>query len=98
MQIRYKSNKLEKICTLYSEARKAYDENMADKIHQRINEIEASESVEFMVQFRIGRCHLLKGDRKGQYAMDLVHPYRLIFEQIGDKIQIARVINIEDYH
>jgi len=98
LQIEYKSKKLEKVCTVYSEAKKQYDENMADKIHQRIDEIKASDTVEFMVQFHIGRCHQLKGDRKGQYAMDLIHPYRLVFEQIGNKIQIAKVISIEDYH
>lgn len=98
MKVNYKSKKLEKICTVYNEAKKQYDENMAEKIHQRINEIEAADTVEFMVQFRIGRCHQLKGNRKGQYAMDLIHPYRLVFELIGNTIQIAKVISIEDYH
>lgn len=51
-----------------------------------------------MVQFHIGRCHPLKGNRKGQYAMDLVHPYRLVFEKIGNEIQIANVMEIVDYH
>lgn len=54
---------------------------MAEKIHQRIDEIDASVNVEVMVQFHIGRCHPLSGERKGQYAMDLIHPYRLVFEK-----------------
>lgn len=69
-----------------------------EKIHQRIDEIDASYTVEEMVQYHIGRCHPLKGNRKGQYAMDLVHPYRLIFEQIEDEIKIANVMEIVDYH
>ncbi len=56
---------------------------MAEKIHQRIDEIDASETVEEMVQCHIGRCHYLTGNRKGQYAMDLIHPQRLIFEKKG---------------
>jgi proteic killer suppression protein len=71
---------------------------MADKIHQRIDEIRAADTVEMMIQFHIGRCHQLKQDRKGQYAMDLVHPYRLIFEKEGDQIQIANILEIVDYH
>ena len=71
---------------------------MADKIHQRIAEIEASDTVEMMVQFHIGRCHPLAQNRKGQYALDLVHPYRLVFEKNGDMIQIANVLEIVDYH
>lgn len=40
----------------------------------------------------------MKGNRKEQYAMDLVHPYRLVFEKEGDEIQIACIIEIVDYH
>jgi proteic killer suppression protein len=51
-----------------------------------------------MLQFGIGRCHPLKGNRKSQYAVDLVHPYRLVFEKIGNEIQIANIIEIVNYH
>ena len=71
---------------------------MADKIHQRIDEIDAADTVEMMVQFHIGRCHPLTQNRRGQYAMDLVHPYRLVFEKNGDEIQIANILEIVDYH
>ena len=71
---------------------------MADKIHQRIDELSAADTIEMMIQYHIGRCHLLSQDRKGQYALDLVHPYRLVFSKSGDKIQIANVIEIVDYH
>lgn len=98
MKITYKTRKIEKVCTIASEAEKKYGSEMAEKIHQRIDEIDASDTVEEMIQYHIGRCHPLKGNRKGQYAMDLVHPYRLIFEQIGDEIKIANVMEIEDYH
>lgn len=30
--------------------------------------------------------------------MDLVHPYRLVFEKIDNQIQIAKIVSIEDYH
>ena len=71
---------------------------MADKIHQRIDEICAVDTVEIMIQFHIGRCHTLKQNRKGQYAVDLVHTYRLVFEKIGNEIQIANILEIVDYH
>ena len=98
MEIRYKTHKIEKVCTIACEAEKRYGMKMALKIHQRIDEIDAPDTVEEMVQFHIGRCHPLKGDRKGQYAMDLVHPYRLVFEKIGNEIQIVNVMEIVDYH
>lgn len=74
------------------------DERWQKKIHQRIDEIEAAPNVEVMIQFGIGRCHRLKGKRKNQYAVDLVHPYRLVFEKKGKEIQIANIMEIVDYH
>lgn len=98
MEIEYKSKRLEKICTIAAEAEKHYSKKMAAKIQQRIDEISAAASVEMMILYRIGRCHALKGDRKNQYALDLVHPYRLIFEKKGNEIQIAKIQEIVDYH
>ena len=98
MEITYKTRKIEKVCTIASEAEKKYGSEMAEKIHQRIDEIDASDTVEEMVQFHIGRCHLLKGNRKGQYAMDLVHPYRLVFEKIGNEIIIKVPFHLRRYY
>ena len=53
MEITYKTRKIEKVCTIASEAEKKYGSEMAEKIHQRIDEIDASDTVEEMVQFHI---------------------------------------------
>ena len=97
MQVRYRTKTLEKECTDATAASKKYV-GYGQKIQMRVDEIRASESVEQMLQFRIGRCHRLKGGRKVQYAVDLVHPYRLVFEIIGSEAQIANIIEIVDYH
>ncbi len=88
------------MCTNANTARKEYGENMAKKIQQRIGEITAADSVELLVRFHIGRCHSLSGNRAGQYAMDLVQPYRLIFVEIENEIeiQVVEVQEITDYH
>lgn len=98
MDITYKSKKLEKICTDADIAERTYGSRMAEKIQMRIDEISAADTVEMMIQFHIGRCHPLSQNRKGQYAVDLVHPYRLVFEKQGNKIQIAKILEIVDYH
>lgn len=98
MTVEYNSKTLEKVCTDASFAAKKYGTEMAGKIHHRIDEIKAIDSVEQMIQFRIGRCHPLKGNRKNQFAVDLVQPYRLVFEKKGDRIQIANILEIVDYH
>ena len=98
MEIVYKTNSLKKACTDSYFATRQYGEEMAAKIQQRIQEIESSDTVEMMMKYRIGRCHQLHNDRKGQYAVDLVHPYRLVFIKEKDKISIIRIIEIADYH
>ncbi len=70
---------------------------MAARIHQRIEELRAADSIDEILQYHVGRCHKLHGDRKNQFAMDLIHPYRLVFEKIGS-VCIANVIEITDYH
>ena len=86
------------MCTDAKEAEKQHGVAMAEKIHARVDEIAAAPNVEMMVQFKIGRCHKLKGNRTEQYAVDLVHPYRLIFEVKENVIQIANILEIVDYH
>lgn len=98
MDITYKNKKIEKICTDVKTAERTYGREMADKLHQRIDEIDAADTVEMMIQFHIGRCHPLTQNRKGQYAVNLVHPYRLVFEKNGGTVQIANILEIVDYH
>ena len=98
MQVNYKNRHIEKICTNASVAAKKFDKRTVGLIQQRVDEIHAADSVEMLVQFGIGRCHQLVGDRKGQFAMDLVLPLRLVFEVIRDEIQIAEIQEIVDYH
>lgn len=98
MEIRYKSNRIRKICENVKLAEKTYGTQMTEKLDQRLYEIQAADTVEMLIQFHIGRCHPLSNNRKGQYAVDLVHPYRLVFEKQGKKIQIVQIIEIIDYH
>ena len=98
MEIEYSNKAIQKVCTIASVAEKKYGPEMAAKIQQRIDQITAADTVEEMIQYRVGRCHSLTNKRKGQYAMDLVHPMRLVFKKKGREIQIANIIEIVDYH
>ncbi|MDB5189896.1 MAG: plasmid maintenance system killer protein [Parcubacteria group bacterium] len=82
---------------------------MTEVIARRLNQLSASPSLETMRN--IGRCHELKGDRLGTFALDLVHPQRLIFKPGRDKEEFMKdgsiiwkeviaveIIGIEDYH
>jgi proteic killer suppression protein len=98
MDITYRNKKIEKECTDANVSDKIYGKEMSARLQMRIDQIRAADSVEEMVKFHIGRCHKLSGKRRGEYAVDLVHPYRLVFVKHGDVIQIAHIIEIVDYH
>jgi proteic killer suppression protein len=57
------------------------------------------------------RCHELAGDRKGQLAVDLKHPYRLVFRPANNpvplkpdggldwaKVTAVTILEVVDYH
>ena len=98
LEIIYKNKSINKVCTDANAARKEYGIEMARKIHFRIDQISVAETVDQLVLFHIGRCHALHGDRKGQFAMDLVHPYRLVFAKVHNEVKIVEVQEIVDYH
>ena len=92
MEIEYQTKSIEKVCTNATVAEKKYGLAMAEKIQMRIDQIAAASSIEYLIQYHIGRCHPLHHNRKSQFAMDLVHPMRLVFEKK------ANIIEIVDYH
>ncbi len=98
MRIEYKSKQLQRICEDVGAAVQKYGVRMAELIHQRIDQLNATDSVEMLLQYRIGRCHRLTGDRAGQYSMDLVHPYRLVFEQKDSITITVKILEVVDYH
>ncbi|MCF0113756.1 MAG: plasmid maintenance system killer protein [Erysipelotrichaceae bacterium] len=98
MEITYKNKKIKSVCTDVKVSDRTYGKEMSGKIQQRINEISAADSIDMMIMCRIGRCHPLTNNRKGQFAVDLVHPYRLVFERRGNVVEIAHVLEIVDYH
>lgn len=96
MEVIFKTKKLERQCTISAETRKDLGLEMAEKVWQRIGELKSADSLEFMIQYGIGRCHPLHGARKDQYALDLVQPFRMIV--IIAKEGVIQVECIENYH
>ena len=98
IDISYRTTQLRKVCEDAEVATKKYGAEMAAKIQSRIDIIRAADSVEMLIRFKLGRCHPLTGDRKGQYAMNLTHPYRLVFEKRNGKLVAVEILEIVDYH
>ena len=111
MEIGYATTKLARQCESDQVLRKVYGPRCAGLIQRRLFELDAAAHLAEMRTVATARCHLLTGDRKSQYAVDLVHPKRLVFEPFGDpmpmledgginesKVTAVMVVGIVDYH
>jgi proteic killer suppression protein len=110
MEIYFGTNKLAKILNDGEKIVKKYGAVAAKIIMQRLDDMAAADNLQTLMQLP-GRHHALKGERKGQFACDLGHPYRLIYEPaneplpiddtnalIYEKVTIIEIIEITDYH
>ncbi|MCB5265252.1 MAG: killer suppression protein HigA [Candidatus Cloacimonetes bacterium] len=78
MQIIFTTKKMQKACSSEREMLRIYGDSCSKKLKQRLAELEAAENMGMIPPF--ARCHPLTGKLNGKYAVDLAHPYRLIFE------------------
>jgi len=111
VDISFKSRKLQKIFNSENELIRVYGSNMAKKIKNRIALLEAAENLEDVPTTAPCRRHELGQNRKGQFAADLEHPYRLVFRPNHNplprkadgglnlrKITNIMILEVEDYH
>jgi proteic killer suppression protein len=110
MDITFENKKMKKWANDFSLAQKKLGNERARKYHQRLGEILDAENF-WELQFLPGSYHFLKGNRNGQWACNLDHPYRLIFEPADKpvptnqhgiplltKMRVVDIIEIVDYH
>ena len=77
MNINFKNETWKDLCEQENLAQRKLRPKMAKKLRGRLADLMAASSV---TELCAGRPHPLTGDRAGQFALDLVHPYRLVFE------------------
>ncbi|HIK12331.1 MAG TPA: killer suppression protein HigA [Oscillatoriaceae cyanobacterium M33_DOE_052] len=108
MEISFRDKKLQELCEQESVAQRKLGKNTARKLKARLADLMAAANVS---ELQAGRPHPLKGDRVGQFALDLVHPQRLVFKPAHETIprledggidwsQVTQIyiIWIGDYH
>ena len=111
MEISFKSRKLQKIFNREKGLNRVYGSNMAKKVKNRIALLDAAENLEDVPTISSCRCHELGQNRKGQFTVDLEHPYRLVFRPNHNplprkadggldlrKITNIMILEVEDYH
>lgn len=79
MKIDFKKNKIRKALSDVREMQKAFG-IMAKKVSQRMEQLRAAPTLADMQSYQAARCHELKGERKGEWAIDISVNHRMIFE------------------
>jgi len=110
VEITFKNRRLEKLANDYNRSIRELGPKRAKLFIRRLNDLKLADNLEYVKNLP-GKYHELVGDRKGQFACDLDHPYRLIFEphenpvpidehgwKIWIEIKGVEIIEIEDYH
>ena len=111
MEMAFGSRKMQKLCDSAKEMRAKLGDRGAKVLQTRLAQLQAAETLDDLGKLPGARCHELTGDRKGQLAVDLVHPRRLIFVPDHDppptkadggldwkKVAKVLILEIDDYH
>ena len=110
MKIVFRTRKLARIFNSTNALRRQYGDRMARTIMTRLAVLREAPTLSMVPTLPPNRRHQLYGDRAGQYAVDLPHPYRLIFEPTDTSVQEAgggintdavtaiTIIEVTDYH
>ncbi|MGC9312452.1 MAG: type II toxin-antitoxin system RelE/ParE family toxin [Sediminispirochaetaceae bacterium] len=110
MNIVFASSKLEKIFNTEKSLQREYGQQ-ARKIMRRMMVLRTASTLASVPILPPDRCHQLSGDYKGCFAVDLIHPFRLVFEPADkpvpkksdgginlEQIFSIRILSVEDYH
>ena len=111
MEIRIASRKLQKILNSQDRMKREYGADMAKAIMMRMAVLQGAPTLAAVPVSKPERCHRLQGDRKDRFAVDLRHPFRLLFEpdhnplplgQDGgidkSRVTVISILDILDYH
>ena len=106
MQVVYADKELARCAGDKAYAVRTMGQRRADVYMERLNDLRGAMTLEDLKGVP-GRYHELTGNRAGQWACDLDHPYRLIFKPVmnsdGNVIgliveQTVSILEIVDYH
>ncbi len=111
MDIDFARSRLEKTFNSEKALKKDFGDRMVKTIAMRMAVLRNARTLGMVPVIKPERRHQLEGDRSGQYAVDLVHPNRLVFEPNHnpmprkkdggidtDQVTAITIIEVVDYH
>ena len=111
MEITFRNRRLARVFNSDRELRRWYGDLMARRIQTRMAVLKNSRTLDLVPTTPPDRRHQLTGDRRGQLAVDLVHPRRIVFVPNHDPVPLRddggmdleqitaiTILEVVDYH
>ena len=111
MNVTFRNTKLHKIFESESSLKRKYGPRRGTKISRHVTHLRSLQNLAMVPTKGPLRCHQLSEDRDEQFAIDLVHPFRLVFEVAHDpiprdgfggidkeRVTAIRIMEVIDYH
>jgi len=111
MDILFKTAKLRKTLSSESLLVREFGKENARVIMRRMVILDAADCLADIPVKKPMRRHALSGKRKGQFAIDAKHPFRILLEPADDPVPVRddgsidlervtsiRILGVEDYH
>ncbi len=111
MEILFRTRKLQRTMCSKSELIREYGKQNAGVIMRRLAVLDAADCLVDVPREPPDRCHALIGRRKGQYAVDAQHPFRIVFRPADDPLPLddagsldlqrvtsIEILDVKDYH
>lgn len=111
MVIMFSSTQFERMCNEQKQMVRKCGSEQAKLLRRRLDQLRSADCLEDLRHLPGPRCHELTANRKGQLAVDLNHPYRLVFRPTTNplpqkpdggldwsKVDAIEILGIVDYH
>lgn len=98
MHVEFQSQRLRKQYEDHRQAERTYGKQVARRYIERVNIIRKARDLDELRDLPGLKCHPLKGERKGQWAVNLTGFYRLIFTLQGEQLEIVRIEEVSKHY
>jgi toxin HigB-1 len=98
VEIQFRTKKLQRHYEQSAAAVQAYGHQVGRRYILRINMMKTTRSIKELEAMPGLRCHPLKADREGQWAIALTGFARLIFTLQGEQLQIVLVEEVSKHY
>lgn len=98
VQVTFKAKRLQEAYETFDKARKLWGERIARRYVGRVKFLQDAASAQDIFNVKAFHTHPLKGQRAGQYAINLDAAWRLIVTFTDKEMKIVRVEEVSDHY